>query len=98
VKYNQKINIVLIKLLTFILIFAIIANAAFSVNYLEGFVVVVIFFLICLLSGIYIRLKISKEKHMLKAIGWGLLYGSLASAIIIGSILAWFSIFYFDKH
>jgi len=39
-----------------------------------------------------------KEKYVLKATGWGLLYGALAASVIVGSIMAWFYFYYFEKY
>jgi len=38
------------------------------------------------------------ENHMLKAISWGLLYGSLSSVVVVGVIMGWFYFYYFEKH
>jgi len=96
--YSRKISFILLKLLLFLIVSAIITSSVFSVKYLEGLITIVVFFLICVVSGLYIKIKIAKEKYVLKATGWGLLYGALAALVIVGSIMAWFYFYYFEKH
>jgi len=96
--YSRKISSVLLKLLLFLIVPAVITTSVFSVKYIEGLVAIVVFFLICVVSGLYIKIKIPKENYMLKATGWGLLYGALAALVIVGSIMAWFYFYYFEKN
>jgi len=96
---NKTVKYVFISVAILLAVFVtILSFVLLPVVFFNGLIAVAVFFIICILVGLYLKIKRPKENHMLKVITWGLFYVSLLLALIIGSIMAWFYFYYFKNN